>query len=162
LAHTPAWLGVPDWLRLVPVDFEAGASWKEGLASAGFVASKPAIVASTGVSMYLTREANLHTLRQIAQLAPGSTLAMTFLLPLELADPEAREGLERSAKGARASGTPFISFFKPEEILALAREAGFRDAQHVSAADLTQRYFAERSDGLRPPINGEEILLAMT
>ena len=60
---------------------------------------------------------------------------MTFLLPLELADPEVRPGLEMAAKGARASGTPFISFFTPAEMLALAREAGFRDAQHVSAAD---------------------------
>jgi methyltransferase (TIGR00027 family) len=154
--------GVPDWLRLVPVDFEAGASWWERLLAAGFAENEPAVVASTGVSMYLTREANLETLRQVAQLAPGSTLAMTFLLPFELADPEAREGLERSAKGARASGTPFISFFKPEELVTLAREAGFREARHVSAATLTERYFAGRSDGLRPPINGEEILVATT
>src|SRR6202035_5498437 len=28
--------GVPDWLRLVPVDFEAGASWWDELAAAGF------------------------------------------------------------------------------------------------------------------------------
>src|SRR3981081_2869471 len=29
-------LGVPEWLRLVPVDFEAGGSWWEELAAAGF------------------------------------------------------------------------------------------------------------------------------
>ena len=154
--------GVPDWLRLVPVDFEAGESWRERLEAHGFALSQPAVVASTGVSMYLTRAANLDTLRQIAEFAPGSTLAMTFLLPLERADPDAREGLERSAKGARASGTPFISFFEPEEIMALAREAGFREARHVSADALTERYFAARKDGLRPPANGEEILLATT
>jgi hypothetical protein len=50
---------------------------------------------------------------------------MTFLLPLELADPEVRPGLQRAAEGARASGTPFVSFFTPAEMLALAREAGF-------------------------------------
>ena len=66
---------------------------------------------------------------------------MTFLLPFELADPEVRPGLERAAQGARASGTPFISFFTPTEMLALAREAGFREAQHVSAATLTQRCY---------------------
>ena len=52
---------------------------------------------------------------------------MTFLLPLELADPEVRPGLEMAEKGARASGTPFLSFFTPPEILALAREAGFSE-----------------------------------
>jgi methyltransferase (TIGR00027 family) len=154
--------GVPDWLRFVPVDFEAGGSWWEGLVAAGFDDSQPAVVASTGVSMYLSREANAATLRQIAGLAPGSTLALTFLLPFELADPEVRPGLEMAAKGARASGTPFLSFFTPPEILALARDAGFRGARHVSAADLTRRYFAGRNDDLRPPSNAEELLVATT
>ncbi len=154
--------GVPDWLRFVPVDFEAGGSWREGLVTAGFDDSKPAIVVSTGVSMYLTKDANAATLRQVAALAPGSTFAMTFLLPLELADPEVRPGLEMAEKGARASGTPFLSLFTPPEILALARKAGFREAQHVSAAYLTQRYFAGRADGLRPPNNAEELLVATT
>jgi len=154
--------GVPAFLRLVPVDFEAGASWWERLQAAGFDAAQPATVASTGVSMYLSREATANTLHQVAKLAPGSTLAMTFLLPLELADREARPGLERAAQGARASGTPFISFFTPTEMLALAREAGFRQVQHVSSATLTQRYFAGRADGLRLPNNSEELLVAVT
>jgi methyltransferase (TIGR00027 family) len=154
--------GVPDWLRLVPVDFEAGGSWWRGLTDAGFDASRPAVVASTGVSMYLTKDANAVTLRQVAALAPGSTLAMTFILPLELADPEARPGLRMAEKGARAAGTPFLSFFTPAEMLALAREAGSREARHVSAADLAGRYFAGRTDGLRPPNNSEELLVATT
>lgn len=61
--------GIPEWLRLVPVDFEAGWSWWERLASAGFDAGQPAVVASTGVTMYLTRDAIAATLRQIAALA---------------------------------------------------------------------------------------------
>ena len=94
--------GIPEWLRLVPVDFEAGGSWWERLAAAGFDAGQPAVVASTGVSMYLTKDAIAATLRQIAALAPGSTLAMTFLLPLELVDPEERPGCRRGAGRARS------------------------------------------------------------
>jgi methyltransferase (TIGR00027 family) len=154
--------GVPSWLRMVPVDFEAVGSWQDGLMRAGFERTKPAIVASTGVSMYLTRETNAATLRQVAAFAPGSMLAMTFLLPLDLADPEVRDGLEMAARAARASGTPFISFFTPDDMLALAREAGFKTAEHVSAARLRERYFAGRSDGLRPPLNAEELLIAST
>lgn len=154
--------GVPSFLRLVPVDFERGDAWWERLAAAGFDAKRPALVASTGVSMYLTRDAIAATLRQIAALAPGSTLVMSFMLPIELADPEVRPGIEAAARGARASGTPFISFFTPEEMLALAREAGFRDVKHVSAAALAERYFAGRADGLRPPNNSEELLVAST
>lgn len=154
--------GVPEWLHLVPVDFEAGDAWWQRIAEAGFDASRPAVVVSTGVSMYLTKEATAATLRQVAALAPGSKFAMTFLLPLEMAEPEVRPGMEIAAKGARASGTPFISFFLPAEIQSLARGAGFKEAQHVSAAELAQRYFAGRTDGLRPPNNAEELLVATT
>jgi hypothetical protein len=70
--------------------------------------------------------------------------------------------MERAVEGARASGTPFLSFFTPAKMLALAREAGFRDVQHVSAAALAERYFADRTDGLRPPKNSEELLVAAT
>ncbi|MFD1396348.1 class I SAM-dependent methyltransferase [Kroppenstedtia eburnea] len=152
---------IPEWLRLVPVDFEAGWSWWEQLKAAGFDASRPAVVASTGVTQYLTKDAIRATLRQVATLAPGSTLAMTFLLPLELTESGLRPGFEAASTGARASGTPFISFFTPSEMLALAREAGFREARHVSATDLNQRYFTGRTDGLRLP-SGEEFLVATT
>uniref|UniRef100_E1TAG0 S-adenosyl-L-methionine-dependent methyltransferase n=1 Tax=Burkholderia sp. (strain CCGE1003) TaxID=640512 RepID=E1TAG0_BURSG len=154
--------GIAPWLRFVPVDFEAGEAWRDRLAEQGFDSKKPAVVVSTGVSMYLTREANAATLREVAAFARGSTFAMTFLLPLEMADPEVRPGLEMAEKGARASGTPFVGFFTPAQMLALAREAGFAQARHVSAADLTRRYFAHRSDGLRPPNNAEELLVATT
>lgn len=154
--------GIPDALKLVPVDFEAGDSWRQKLAVAGFETARPAVVTSTGVSMYLTREAIMALLREVAALAPGSTFAMSFLLPLEMAEPAVRPGMEMAEKGARASGTPFISFFTPAEMMALAREAGFREARHVSAADLAARYFAGRPDGLRPPYNAEELLVATT
>jgi methyltransferase (TIGR00027 family) len=153
--------GIPAWLHLVPVDFEAGQSWQEQLAAAGFDAGRPAVVAAAGVSMYLTKEANVDMLRQAASLAPGSTLIMTFLLPLELLDEEDRAGLHASEQGARASGTPFISFFAPEEMVALARDAGFKDARHISVDMLNQRYFAGRTDGLRTSM-GEGLLVATT
>ncbi|MDQ2709238.1 MAG: class I SAM-dependent methyltransferase [Actinomycetota bacterium] len=155
-------LGIPEWLRLVPVDFEAGSSWWDQLAGAGFDAGQPAVVASTGVTMYLTKDAIAATLRRVATLAPGSTLAMTFLLPLEFAEEQERPLRHATEEGARAAGTPFISFCTPPEMLALARDVGFSEARHVSADSLAQRYFASRTDGLRPPANAEELLVATT
>jgi methyltransferase (TIGR00027 family) len=154
--------GIPEWLQFVPVDFEAGESWWHGVASAGFDSARPAVVTSTGVSMYLTKKAIETTLSQVAKLAPGSTLVMTFLMPVELAEPELRPALEFALKGARASGTPLISFFTPEEMLSLARDAGFKEGRHVSAERLAERYFSGRTDGLRPPKNAEELLVATT
>lgn len=152
--------GVPDHLRLIPVDFEVD-SWWQRLTAAGFDPHRPALVASTGVSMYLSREANIATLRQISQLAPGSTLATTFMLPIDLVGGMEQQLRRYVEQGARASGTPFISFFRPEEIVALAEEAGFAAAHHISSDDLTARYFADRTDGLRPA-ESEQILVATT
>jgi methyltransferase (TIGR00027 family) len=153
--------GVPAFLQLVPVDFEAGAYWWERLLAADFDTGQPAVVVSTGVSMYLGREATANTLRQIATLTPGSTLAMTFLLPIDLLEPEDRQMFEWAQKGAAASGTPFATLFSPAEMQALAREAGFKGAQHVPGTSHTERYFAGRTDGLRPA-SGEDLLVAKT
>jgi methyltransferase (TIGR00027 family) len=153
--------GTPNHLHFVPVDFEAGDSWWEKLATHRFDFSQPAVVASTGVSMYLSKEANLATLRQLATLAPGSLLAMTFILPLDLIDPAERPQHEMVYERARAAGTPFVSFFRPADILTLTREAGFRKAQHISRDAIIQRYFVGRSDGLQPA-SGEELLVATT
>lgn len=150
---------IPEWLRFVPMDFESGMSLWEQLAKAGFDKKRPAFVSSLGVSMYLTRDAIQSTLRDMAGLAPGSKFVMTFMLPLQLVDPEDQPGYQMAEKGARASGTPFISFFTPQEMLALAYEAGFSNAGHLSTASLAPKYFAGRKDNLRPS-TGEELLIA--
>ena len=84
--------GVPEWLRLVPVDFEAGDAWWERLAAAGFDSTGRRSWRRPASACTSPRDAIAATLRQVAALAPGSTLAMTFLLPIELADPELRPG----------------------------------------------------------------------
>ncbi|HTE53855.1 MAG TPA: class I SAM-dependent methyltransferase, partial [Kofleriaceae bacterium] len=95
-------LGIPPFLRFVPVDFEAGEAWWERLEASGLDAGRTAVVASTGVIMYLTRKAIETTLEEVAARAPGTTLVMSFMLPIELAEPEVRVAVERAAEGARA------------------------------------------------------------
>jgi methyltransferase (TIGR00027 family) len=151
-------LAQPASLHFVPVDFER-MSWWDELVHAGFDPRRPAVIASTGVSMYLTREANVATLRQVAAAAPGTTLAMTFLLPVDLVDAIDRPMFEMAIRGARSSGTPFVSFFPPDDILAMATAAGFSDVRHVASSDLARRYFASRPDDLVPGTD-EDFLVA--
>ncbi len=154
--------GLPGWLHLAPSDFSQDGDWQRQLTAAGFDDGQPAVISSAGVSMYLTKEANAAALRDLAAfLAPGSTVAMTFLLPMDLLAPQDRQGLVLSQRGAAAAGTPFVSFFAPGEMLRLAREAGFRDVRHVSSADHNARYFTGRTDGLRVS-TGEDLLIAAT
>jgi methyltransferase (TIGR00027 family) len=150
-------IGVAPWLKFVGVDFEGGESWWERLLQAGFDPGRPTVVASAGVSMYLARGTNAETLRRLGGLAAGSTLAMTFHVPIGLVDP----GERPFRRSLEKPGSPFINSYRPAEMLALIREAGFRAARHVSAAELHQLYFAGRPDGLRPS-SIEDLVVAIT
>ncbi len=147
-------------LHFVPVNFEQQSWWDE-LVRAGFDISKPAVIVSTGVSMYLSKAANLSTLNQISKLASGSVFAMTFMLSLDLLDPQERGSLEYVMKRAQESGTPFLSLFSPEEVIQLAQQAGFQKSEYVSGEQIYQRYFSKRTDGLRAG-HAEAFLLAST
>ncbi len=100
-------VGVPEALSFVPIDFEAGESWWDGLGLAGFDFDRPAVVASTGVSMYLSKDTTAATLRQLAALAPGSTVAMTFLLPIDLLDEHDRARSRHQRAGCPPVGHAF-------------------------------------------------------
>lgn len=150
---------IPEWLHFVPVDFEHGHSWWEKLIASGFDISKPAVVVSTGVSMYLTKEANLETFMQMVKLAKGSTFAMTFMLALDLLDREEKNIMEFVMKKTKEAGTPFLSLFTPSEIILMAKKVGFENSVYVSGIDLYQSYFAKRLDGLRAG-NAEGFLVA--
>ncbi len=154
-------LGVSANLSLVPVDFEAGDDWWPTLLDAGFDSSARALVSSSGVSMYISRDATVATLQRLAQMAPGSIVAMTFMLPFDLVDPVDRPGLEGAARGAQASGTPWISFYAPDDLAAIARDAGFAEVRTLSTAEVAEPYLRDRTDGLAAA-SGEAVLLART
>jgi hypothetical protein len=96
-----------------------------------------------------------------AAAADGTAVPVALWRAMHLLDDADRAGFRMAESGARAAGTPFISFYTPDEMLALAREAGFKDAEHVSGTWLAERYFADRTDGLRPS-SGEDLLVATT
>ncbi|MBS1653863.1 MAG: class I SAM-dependent methyltransferase, partial [Bacteroidetes bacterium] len=152
--------GVPEWLHFVSVNFETSSWWDE-LVRSGFNKEQPAVVACTGVSLYLTKAAIISTLKQVSSLASGSTLAMTFYLPMELLDEEDQPLQQIAEKGARAAGTPFLSFFTPSEIIALAKQAGFKEIKTISTKDMEQLYFRNRTDDFLPA-SGEIFLVAST
>ncbi|MBC9911134.1 class I SAM-dependent methyltransferase [Chitinophaga varians] len=151
--------GISPSLHFVGVDFEKGQSWWDTLLQAGFQPDLPAVIACTGVTLYLSREAISQMLHQIAAMASGTRVAITFIVPQELLEEEDLALQKASTQGAKASGNPFVSFFTPEQVLALARENGLKNASIVSPAELKARYFADRKDGLTPA-SGEMFLTA--
>lgn len=151
---------IPNNLHFVPVDFETSSWWAE-LLNKGFDIHKKTVVSCTGVTLYLSREAIIDTLKKMTLLAPGSKIAIAFYLPLEQLDEEDKPLMEMSIKGAAASGTPFMSFYPVDEIVKLAEETGLKKIQTISTKDMTERYFKNRADNL-VPASGEFFLVAET
>jgi methyltransferase (TIGR00027 family) len=145
-------------LHFVPTDFET-TSWLDQLISYGFDINQTAFVSCTGVTLYLTEEAIIDTLKKMTSLALNSTIAISFYLPLELLEGEDKVLMEISIMGAAASGTPFVSFFAPEEIIKLAESVGLKNVKTISTRDMTDMYFQNRADNL-VPANGEFFLVA--
>ncbi len=149
---------IPENLHFVPVDFETSSWWNELIAK-GFDIRQTTFVSCTGVTLYLTKDAIIDTLKKMTSLAQGSIIAISFYLPLEQLDEEDKPLMEMSIKGAAASGTPFMSFYPVDEIVKLAEETGLKEIQIVSTKDMTERYFKNRTDNL-VPASGEYFLVA--
>ena len=145
-------------LHFVPVDFETSSWWDE-LLKKDFNIHQKTFVSCTGVTLYLTKEAIVETLKKMTLLTPGSVIAIAFYLPIELVDEEDRQMQEIANKGAEASGTPFVSFFPSKEIEKLAKEIGLNEITTISTKDMTDMYFKNRNDNLLPA-SGEYFLVA--
>jgi len=150
--------GIASELHFVPVNFEVS-SWWEELVKAGFQKEIATVVSCTGVSLYLTQEANIEMLKQMAMLAPGSVLAVAFYLPKDLLDEQDRFLQEISEKGAREAGTPFVSFFTPDAIRDLAHQAGLKNIILYDNKNMEELYFKDRQDNFLPA-SGEVFLVA--
>ena len=138
---------IPDELIFVPVNFEKE-NWLSKIQNFGFDILRPTLVVSTGVTMYLSNEANLETFRQINKLSKGSIFITTFMLPPEMLESKEKELMLFTMDRAKQSGTPFISLYSPEDILKLSKQAGIDQCEIVPAEYLSNRYFKNRSDQL--------------
>ena len=143
-----AGITVPDVLTYAPVNFETE-TMAAGLARAGFDAKAPAVFAWLGVVPYLTREAIMATLGFIADLPRGTTVTFDYGEPPSERDVAATAAHREMAERVAASGEPFRSFFKAEDLKRDMAALGFSIVEDFDAATLNTRYFSGREDDLR-------------
>jgi methyltransferase (TIGR00027 family) len=135
-------LDTPRQLRFTPCDFERS-SLTEALADAGFASETPAFISWLGVTPYLSSASISDTLRWAAGCAPGSEITLTFVVPGPQAEAE---------KALLASmNVNFSTFFTPDQMTGVLREAGFRQIEHFLPQQANNIYFRGRTDGLRAP-----------
>ena len=133
----------------VPVDFEAEPV-QDALGAAGFDWAQPAMFSWTGVAPYLTAQAIESTLRAIAGAAAGSEVVFSYLAEDSVLDETGREYLRIYTPVAASLGEPVQPGWPVIEIERLIGRCGLRVVDHPARANLQQRYFAGRTDGLRP------------
>lgn len=139
----------PENVSYVPVDFET-ASLAAELARAGLDLSVPAFVSWLGVTMYLSREAIEHTLRELSTLASGSQVIADYMLPAELRDEAGTTYVELVAPSSAERGEPWLTFLSPQQMSDLLVRSGLTPIRQVSQADIGDQMTWNRADALRP------------
>ena len=144
-------IAVPTHLHHVSIDFERQ-TLGEGLADSIVDFGKPAFLSLLGVTQYLTPDATLRTLRDVAATtAPGSELVFQFVVPpATLARNEAAL-VTAFAERNGAAGEPWLSYFEPAEMERHLLVAGFGRVVHFGPEEATERYLRGRGDGLCMP-----------
>jgi methyltransferase (TIGR00027 family) len=143
-----AGIALPAGLTFMPMDFEHK-TLTDGLAEAGFDAGVAAFFGWTGVVPYLTLGAFRATLRAVAQLPAGTAVCFDYAFSPETLSPKRRMVFDALSERVAAAGEPFRLFFKPQELEAELRRAGFQRIEQVNFERLNELYFRERADGLK-------------
>jgi methyltransferase (TIGR00027 family) len=137
------------------VHFIAADLANETLASAlgrsSFRASEPAFFSWLGVTVYLTREANMATLRAVATgSASGSELVFTYVDQIEFADGGRRSPEHPNAQAVARLGEPYMSGFDPRELANDLKQAGLDLVENLNGHQLAERYGRTSGHPLRP------------
>ncbi len=140
---------IPQSLTIAPIDFERQ-SLASQLQGAGFRREAPALFSWLGVTMYLSQEAVMATLKYVATLpSPGSAIVFDFALPPSSLNPAQLLVFHALARRVAAVGEPWQAFFDPHSLAAELRSVGFSHVEDIGPEEINLRYFQDRTDGLR-------------
>jgi methyltransferase (TIGR00027 family) len=140
-------LTLPDSVHFIPADLSRE-TVADALARSPFLPRELTFFSWLGVTMYLTREANLATLRSIASCAPaGSELVFTYFDErLREVQSEAFNQLQRRVA---ALGEPFLSGFDPTALRRDLDGCGLELLEDLTGAQVAAKYHRGGNDGLR-------------
>lgn len=110
----------------------------------------PAFFSWLGVTMYLSRDANIGTLRSIAECAaPGSELVFTYLDERMLEERAQSDEFMRLARAVASLHEPFVSGFDPPALSEVLLAVGLDLAEDLSGRQLLERYDGAGVNGFR-------------
>ncbi|HVN08878.1 MAG TPA: SAM-dependent methyltransferase [Patescibacteria group bacterium] len=148
---------IPASLTFAPVDFERQ-TLAEGLAAAGFNATKQTFFTWLGVVPYLTEDAVWSTLVFLAGLPGGAHVVFDYSDPPGTLAAKARAYHDRHAARVESLGEAWVSYFEAEALRARLLSLGFSEVEDLGPAEIAARYFPRRA--VEPGAKGGHILRA--
>jgi methyltransferase (TIGR00027 family) len=131
-------IALPDSVHFVASDLSIE-SVAAALSRSSFRKDLGAFFSWLGVSMYLTRAANIATLRSIARCAlPGSELVLTYIDERLLGSQS--ENFVALQERLASLGEPFLSGFDPKDFGATLQECGLELSEDLSGEEISRRY----------------------
>jgi methyltransferase (TIGR00027 family) len=122
------------------------------LARSSFRKDEPAFFSWLGVTVYLTREANLATLRAVAACgAPGSELVFTYVDQIEFRPGGGRLLHSLNAQAVATLGEPYVSGFDPGEIANDLTRVGLALVEDLDGTKMFERYVRASTNMPQPP-----------
>jgi O-methyltransferase involved in polyketide biosynthesis len=137
-------LSLPESVHFIAADLalesiSSALSRPSALSRSSFRADQTSFFSWLGVSMYLTREANLATLRSIAASAcAGSELVLTYIDERLLNSRS--ENFQVLQQRLISIGEPFLSGFDPKGFAATLKECGLRLLEDLTGDDMAARF----------------------
>jgi methyltransferase (TIGR00027 family) len=140
---------IPGHLHFVPFDFTEG-SFATALGQAAYSPRKPGFFSWLGVTYYLPRADLLHTLQTLAQNAPSGSAVVFDYFDADAFDPEKADKRMQAIQAiVRYAGEPMQTGFDPETLANDLAAVGLVLKEDLGTEQLSARYFAGRTDGLR-------------
>ena len=144
---------LPSSVHFIAADL-ANESLASALGRSSFRAGEPAFFSWLGVTVYLTREANMATLRAIATgSASGSEVVFSYVDQVEFAAGGRRAPDHPNAQAVARLGEPYVSGFDPREIADDLKQVGLDLVEDLNGHQLAERYGRVGANVLRPSAN---------
>jgi methyltransferase (TIGR00027 family) len=124
------------------------------LVRSSFRRSESAFFSWLGVTVYLTRQANMATLRAVATCgAPGSELVFSYVDQIEFTGGGSRSPNNRNAQAVAMMGEPYVSGFDPGEIANDLKHAGLELVEDLDGRKMAERYGWTGANAPQPPVS---------
>lgn len=138
---------MPSNLHFVSMDFTKTFSYND-LADAGFD-NKKTFFSLLGVSYYLTKEENASLISHLfANVPTGSSIVLDYADENLFVEKGIYNRVENMLKMVAAGGEPMKSCFSYPEMEKMLESSGLLIYEHVSPAQIHERYFLNRKDDL--------------